>query len=289
MHFTFEGSDESLQAIAQAPMALRLTDFPRTSTGAAMQSGWDLAPVTRLRCLLHAPGPVGLGGALPQSREVAWEGSEQSGVVTARHAEAHWERGADGLRAEARLSAATPRAAESLLTALGAALLHRAGGAILHSASVELPEGVVAFVGPSGAGKSTACEHVVGGRHFSLDRLAVAPEADARSTRRWVAHPLPGGTPSDKSLPPSVALGRPLLAVLEIHKAPDGCELKMCSKSRAVALLRASAFHANRRRDVEIELLCHLERLAREVPVAELHLSLGTSLEPILSRWLASV
>jgi hypothetical protein len=289
VHFVLEGPVELLKAMAEVPLALRLSELPRPAPSSEGDLAEPLAsaPVAVVTCVLHAAsGAGGLARAGLGPRGVTWEWNGSVGHAATRHAEARWVHRAHGLCAEATLSV-SPRAAESLLTVLAAALLHRAGGVILHAASVELSCGVVAFVGPSGAGKSTACEHVVGARQFSVDRLAVAPvKRPGQARTRWVAHPLPGGTPSERGLPASISLGQPLCAILAVHKAPRGWALRNASETQAVARLRASAFHANPGPGAELELLDHLNRLAREVRVADLELSLGTSLEPILSRWL---
>lgn len=294
VHFWLEGPEGILSSLAEVPLALRLSALPAgvAEPGGmlAQHSAHAVRPagLVKVRCVLDPAWRVSARSRAELGpRGVAWHWGAGGGHALTQHAEVRWRLGEGGeVCAEATLSA-SPRAAESLLTALASALLHRAGGAILHAASVELAGGVVAFVGPSGAGKSTACEHVVGARQFSLDRLAVVPAPSAAGVSAgWMAHPLPGGTRSQRGLPDAISLGRPLLAVLGVHKAPSGCELSVCARGQAVALLRAAAFHANRQPGAELELLAHLERLARELPVGGLHLSLGTSLEPLLSRWL---
>lgn len=289
--FTFEGPAPLLNALAEVPLAVRSSALP--APGGADLNDLSTPPigapsVAEVRCgLTPARQNSSLSRAKLGPRGVEWEWSGDAGQALTEHAEVRWQVDTGGrVNAEAMLSP-NPRAAESLLTALASALLHGAGGAILHAASVELACGVVAFVGRSGAGKSTACEHVNGARQFSLDRLAVVPAVSRQVGHAgWMAHPLPGGTRSERGLPDSVPLGRPLRAILGVHKAASGCELSRCATDRAVAMLRAAAFHANRQPGAELELLAHLERLARELPVGNLHLSLGTSLEPILGRWL---
>lgn len=290
IHFRFEGSAEALRALKSVPLALELGALPRLSAEVGGFSAHRAPAVAEVTCVLRSARQVSGSRASEAAlgpRGIAWRWSGSEGHALTRHAEVRWRQGAgSSLAAEASLSV-SPRAAESLLMALSSALLHRAGGAVLHAASVELEAGVVAFVGPSGAGKSTACEHVLGARQFSLDRLAVAPLVLRDGQRAgWVAHPLPGGTRSERGLPDAVSLGRPLRAILAVRKAAQGCELEPCADGQAVAVLRAAAFHGHRQPEAELELLGHLERLAGELPVANLHLSLGTSLAPLLSRWL---
>lgn len=224
------------------------------------------------------------------SRALSWEWSGTMGSAVTTRAHAWWRsesRGAgDRPRIDVEAKLAAGRwGAESLLTALAAALIHRAGGAVLHAASVGLSSrGVVAFVGPSGAGKSTACRQVSGAPLFSVDRLAVAPEPQSAGAR-WLGWALPGGT-GISEMSEAGASGLPLAAVLRVHKA-QASRLAEPSRTLAVSSLRASAFHAGHGTSAELELLTRLERLAAEVPFANLYNCLGTSLEAMLRRWLA--
>jgi hypothetical protein len=222
----------------------------------------------------------------PEGRELHYEWRDGAEHGTAWGASARISMAAGEFSADASL-APSRRAGQNLLQMLAYALVRRSGGAVLHAASVELPkEGVVAFVGPSGAGKSTACEHVAAARFFSADRLAVVPGASPSPTSLgWSAHPLPGGTPLVDTLPASESAGRPLRAVLRIRQAQSGCWFEPCRGSRAVALLRESTFRVTRAAQSEAEQLSRLERLARALPVGELHFSLGTPLGPLLRSW----
>lgn len=278
IHFIFAGPPSLLARFEATPRVLVLPEQAESV---------DARPVATMWCRLRAvsldaatSAQMALGG-----RGVEWRWMGDSGQVLTQHARARWQPGPQGAIAEATLGPSR-RAAEGLLMALAGALLHRAGGAILHAASVEQSEGVLAFVGPSGAGKSTACRHVERASQFSFDRLAVVPVRGERGCRVWRAYALPGGTPPASHSPEVGSHGRPLRAVLRIRQAVRGCWHEECSSSQAVALLRESAFHANRGPAAELELLELLEQLASDVPIANLHFSLGTSLDTVLSRWL---
>jgi hypothetical protein len=277
IHFTFVGPAPLLARVESTPRVMVLTD---AAVGVEAESGVNVW--CRLDAGIVADGGPrsGLGG-----RGVEWHWRGNCGEARTQHASARWERRAQRITAEATL-APHRRAAEGLLMVLAGALLHRAGGALLHSASVELPDGIIAFVGPSGAGKSTACEQVEGARQFSFDRLAVAPVERDAGGRSWRAYPLPGGTPPSSDSPEPGSGGRPLIAILRVRQAAEGCWVEPCSTSQGVALLRESAFHANQGPATELELLELLEQLSLDVPIANLHFCLGTSLGPALSRWL---
>jgi hypothetical protein len=196
-----------------------------------------------------------------------------------------------------------PRAAHLVLSGLASLLLHRQGGAILHSASVALDDRVLAFVGPSGAGKSTACRHLAEAELFSVDRLAVLPVPSRASApgasnpgvasahAMWFAHPLPGGTRSEADLPSAPERWLPLAGVLRVQRptpssAAGSAHVRAISGAAAVATLRESAFQIGSEPSSEAELLAVLEALAFRVPVARLELSLGACLTPALRRWL---
>jgi hypothetical protein len=271
IRFAFEGPAVLLEALAHVPCTHSSTGWASPGDGGVAHVCCAVAPLAGLE----------LAGGDPLARRLEWAWQGGRALLRSRHARAELHGAAEGARAEARL---TPnrRGAESLLTGLAAALLHRSGGAILHAASLELPEGVIAIIGPSGSGKSTASRQLDSGRVFSVDRLAVAPRS-----QDWHAFPLPGGTRSPLDLPPATSARAPLRAVLRIRKAASGACLEPCSPAQAVALLRQSAFHSGYDAQAERELLAHLERLSDTVPVANLHSSLGTMLGPVLGRWLA--
>lgn len=233
----------------------------------------------------------GAARRVPARAGTRWEWSGDEGELVTRFGRARVWREARGFGAQVWVSS-DPLAAHFMLSGLSSFVLHQAGGAILHAASVELDGGIVAFVGPSGAGKSTACQHVEGARLFSLDRLALTPsgteDEGVTGGGLWLAHPLPGGTLPNPPIAHSTARELPLRAVLRIHQASEGAWVEPRCAAQAVALLRESAFQTGQRPSAELELLGLLERLASAVPVAGLHLSLGTKLRPLLGRWLAS-
>jgi len=274
IRFAFEGPSALLEQLEAIPYAQRWSD-------AAPLAGAGAKPTV---CHVTSLQSAGAEPATPSrdERRIAWAWQEGRGELRAHCASAELHATAHEVRAEARL---TPnrRGAESLLTGLSAALLHRLGGAILHAASLELRGVVVALIGPSGAGKSTASRQLEDGRLFSVDRLAVAPVQGGG----WLAFPMPGGTRSPLDLPPSPCPEGPLRALLRVRKAADGPRLEPCASPQAVALLRESAFHTGLDPRAEQELLAHLERLAAQVPVANLHTSLGTMFAAALGRWLA--
>jgi hypothetical protein len=219
---------------------------------------------------------------------IGWRWTESGGQVLTRfgHARIEHARG----RFSARLAvAAHPRSAHFLLSGVSAAVLHRLGGGILHAASVELESAALAFIGPSGAGKSTACQQVEGCPLFSADTLAVVPAPLAAAPGQpplWFAHPLPGGTRPVPDMPAAASRWLPLRGILRVERTSEEVRVATPSLAAAVALARESAFQMGVGVGAEEELLSRLENLARSVPVGRLHLRLGTSIKPLLSRWL---
>jgi hypothetical protein len=292
IRFEIEAPGALLEAISAVPQLCVLHTLGRDS-GSRGGSG----PSVHLRLKEVAEGilaaqsfqktPLG-------ARDITWKSQGESGHAVTLQSRAEWRVVRSKLHAEGHV-VGTPRAAESLLTSLASAALHHAGGAVLHAASVELPWGVVAFIGPSGAGKSTACRHLSGAKPFSIDRMAALParapgECDARlAGKAWVAAPLPGGTGISPPSEPGAARGKPLALVLRVRHAKEQTSLFDCARVEAVSALRACAFHAGADARTEIELLARLEQLASDVPVANLHLLLGTELEPVLGSWLANL
>lgn len=275
VRFEFEGAAKLLAQLEQVPYTRRWTDAEGL-TGNASE-------VASCRVLLLDPARSAPAPDAREARRIGWTWQENRARVESWHACAEL-RGADAeQRFEARLTA-NRSGAQSLLTGLSAALLHRRGGAILHAASIELHAGVIALIGPSGAGKSTASRQLEGGRGFSIDRLAVAPQPGGGG---WLAFPSPGGTRSALDPPASTATEGPLLAILRVRKAASGLTIEHCPPATAVALLRQAAFFPAADTPAELELLVRLQRLSAEVPVANLHSSLGTMFAAPLGRWLS--
>ena len=281
MNFELEGPSALLAQVARVP-TLRVVDQKRRATLESHPRGLDTLHV-RLRFASEAEleRKVGALGA----RAIEWQASGDQGQLATRWCHAEWQLVRSKLYAEAKLSD-TGRSAESLLVALATLALQRAGGAVLHAASVELPFGIVAFIGPSGAGKSTACRHVLGAPTFCVDRLAVVPIcAAARGAATWLAAPLPGGTGLLTGRDLGTARGKPLALVLRVRQATKGARIEQCSRLEAVTCLRESAFHPARDAQVELQLIARLDQLRAEVAVANLHWGLGSSLEPSLQRF----
>jgi hypothetical protein len=274
LHFEFEGAPALLEQLKRVP-CVRPWDAGAVSEVRG-------ARVTRCRVAAFDAAEALAQAAARSVRSIEWSWRGERATLLGRFVSAELQYSAAESRANARLTA-NRRGAESLLTALAASLLHRLGGAILHAASLELEGVALALIGPSGAGKSTASRQLSGARAFSVDRLVVAPAEQGG----WLAFPLPGGTRSALDLPPTSCTRAPLRAILRVRKSTQGTRLEACSLPMAVALLRESAFHPGVDPDAEQELLAHLQGLAREVPVANLHSSLGTMLGPPLGRWLA--
>jgi hypothetical protein len=182
------------------------------------------------------------------------------------------------------------REATTLVGALSSAILHDAGGLLLHTASVLWESQVVAFLGPSGAGKSTACRQMRGAPLFSLDRVAVMPHepgALASDTSSWFAYPLFGGTALDPGAPRAKPAWTPLGALLQVQQAPGIAHVERRWGARAIASLRESVFIGATDPEAELALLTRLERLRLDVPVGRLHFALGSCLVAPVSRWLS--
>jgi hypothetical protein len=219
---------------------------------------------------------------------ITWRWGEGGGQLVTRFAHARISGGAGGFSGRAWLDEDTA-APHFLLSGLTALLAHRLGGAVLHAASVELDAGVIAFIGPSGAGKSTACRHVERAPLFSVDRLAIVPfgrVGSAQAEPLWFAHPLPGGTRPVPDMPTAEPRWLPVAGILRVERSPADTAIGLPSLAGAVTSLRGSTLQAGVGPGVEEELLGTLERLAQQLPVARLQLSLGASLEPLVRRWL---
>jgi hypothetical protein len=272
--FEFEGPAELLAQLERVPYA-RLCTNETAFTGNGSE-------VTRCSVALLDPARGATLGGPREARRIGWSWHEDRAHMESWHARAQLRGTGAEQRFEAQLTA-NRSGAQSLLTGLSAALLHRRGGAMLHAASIELHGAVIALIGPSGAGKSTASRQLEGGRRFSVDRLAVAPEPG----NGWLAFPLPGGTRSALDPPVSTATQGPLRAILRVRKAASGVAIDHCPMPMALALLRQAAFFPRADSQAELELLVRLQRLATEVPVANLHSSLGTMLATPVGRWLS--
>lgn len=267
--FLFDGPPALLQHLQHVPCAVRVPE------GSLAEASLPYCQVTALEGATEHPPPS------RRRPRLEWAWHDSVATLRSRHATAELHCGGGAPRASARF---TPnrRGAESLLLALSAASLHGRGGVMLHAAALELGGSVIALIGPSGAGKSTTCRQQAGARLYSVDRLAVAPSREG-----WLAFPMPGGTRSAQDLPPSPLQRAPLRAILCVQKAASGCAIESCTPLQGVAALRQSAFHPGLAVDAELQLLAHLQRLVREVPVAHLQTGLGTLLAEPLGRWLS--
>jgi hypothetical protein len=253
-----------------------------------------MAPAARVDCLLHEGGE-GVEGS-PGARQRGWlRWRWQSGTaeISTRSARAVVWRADGAYAAEAWLPPCS-RDTTTLVGALSSAVLHDAGGVLLHAASVLVDSRVVAFLGPSGAGKSTACRHMGGAPIFSLDRIAVMPRNPAALSgpapagpAEWFAYPLFSGTALDPNAPRAKPGWAALRVCLRVHQAPHEAHIEACHGSRALAALRESAFSGGTDPSAELDLLERLGRLRAHVPVGRLHFALGSSLAPLVSRWLS--
>lgn len=260
-------------------------------TGEAQQG---VPPAARVECVLHDAGESDVSSAGARQRGwLSWRWQSGTAEVTTRSARAVVWRADGGYAAEAWLPPSS-REATTLVGALSSAVLHDAGGILLHAASVLAESRVVAFLGPSGAGKSTACRHMGGAPIFSLDRIAVMPRDPAAFPGQapvgppvWFAYPLFSGTALDPAAPRVRPRWMPLGVCLRVHQAPQGAHIEACQGSRALAALRESAFSGGTDPGAELDLLERLGRLRVDVPVGRLHFALGSTLAPLVSRWLS--
>lgn len=289
--FSLEGSDELVARIARVVSfgALPPSSSPDLAYGSP-ESGVEQRPLATIACRLQeAPQPCRPLESASERGWLRWEWVAQEARVWTLSAEARISRCGLGFSVEAWLPRGD-RAVQTLLGGLSSAILHALGGLIVHSSSVQLDGGVIAFVGPSGAGKSTASRQAHGASLFSVDRLAIAPVTSGaagtglRSKSGWLAYPLLGGTLLDPAMPRAPATWSPLHAVLRVHHAPSTNRVEVCSSTGKLALLRESTYLGGHGASAELELLSRLERLGSEVPIARLHFSLGTSLTSLLRR-----
>lgn len=289
--FSLEGADELVARAA------RVASYgPRTpSTAPQPESPEDNAgqrSLAAIGCRLHQAPP----SAKPlKSRNergwLRWEWTGDEARVWTLSGEARISRRASELWVEAWLPAGD-RAVQTLLGGISSAILHALGGLIVHSSSVRLDGGVIAFVGPSGAGKSTASRQAKGASLFSVDRLAIVPLRAASGSRNagtqgrggWLAYPLLGGTVLDPEMPRAPTAWSPLHAMFRVHQAPHECRVEASSPAGKLALLRESTYLGGHSANAELELLSRLEQLSTDVAVARLHFSLGTSLTALLRR-----
>lgn len=203
---------------------------------------WDLPPharafeadYARSRVAAHVSVCIERAPELAREtgRTVDWSWDGDVGSVEAPRARALVRELGAGRFAGHALVAPSPFGVDSLVTALGAALVWRAGGAVLHAAAIRLADRAVLLVGPSGAGKSTAARQAERARLIGLDRAAVFP-----TPRGWAACGLPGGTPTDKPLEPSPAL--PLGGIFRVRHAERTQVIREPAVG-AVSLLRES-------------------------------------------------
>jgi hypothetical protein len=309
---TFAGLE--LELTGDADACARLGRVARAGMLAAAAIGPDAtaltantpAPKFAASCRLQMVPPPPTDRVVPQSG-LGWDWTAEGGELVTRFAGARIAQvsgGSDGSTLDRRAGETgafegtawlvdDARAPHHLLGGLAVLLTHRLGGGVFHAASIELDGAVVAFVGPSGAGKSTACRHVEGAPLVSVDRLALLPMPSSplpRRGSRWFSHPLPGGTRPVPDMPGAFPGWRPLAAILRVQKAAAGTAIiAPASPASAVTLLRESTFQTGLRPSAEHELLAALERVVQHVPVVRLELQLGTSLKPLLRRWLKSL
>lgn len=267
VRFTLRGAPAALARLCAVPCAAAPSDaaderalVPCAVELAALAQDEDDAPPESDRA---------------RALSVSWQG--ERATLACHGVRAELRATADGFRARAELGRA-PFAPTALLSSLGAAIVERTGGVVLHAAAIELVGGVVAFTGPSGAGKSTACRAARPAPLFTVDRLAVVPSAAG-----WLAAPLPGGTRDAADAPPSRAACLPLRALLRVRHARERSLLEPCSAPAALARLREAVLGSTAGVAAEAARLSTLAALARAVPVLTLELALGEPLAPLLA------
>lgn len=167
----------------------------------------------------------------------------------------------------------TPFTTSSLLSALTAAMVQRAGGLVLHATGIELDGKGILFVGPSGAGKTTAADLCHGARWIARDRAVVLPTS--QGVRVWG---LVGGTPG--TLERSERHHVPLSAVLRVHQGREDPTLDWCDSVRAAFLLRESTFSGLG--VPEPSCWSAIDRLREAARVGEVFTVLGRPLVPLL-------
>jgi hypothetical protein len=254
----------------------------------------DVPPAARVSCVLHDAAEPPAGSTASAERGwLRWQWRAGTAQVVTRGARALVWKADGGYAAEAWLPP-NARVATTLVGALSSAVLHDAGGLLVHAASVLVDSRVVAFIGTSGAGKSTACRHMGGALIFSLDRLAVLPHdpgapqlAHAVVPPVWFAYPLFGGTALDPAAPRAKPAWTPLATLLRVHRGDREPRIEPCGGPQALASLRESAFSGGTDPDTELDLLARIERLRLDVPVGRLHFGLGSSLVAPVSRWIS--
>jgi hypothetical protein len=168
----------------------------------------------------------------------------------------------------------------ALLRGVSAAILHREGGFVLHTAAVELDGQAVLFVGPSGAGKSTAVRLTRGGRCFAYDHAAVVP-----GPHGWLAWGLPGGSAVDAPMADGVVY--PVAAVLRVRKADAGLtRISELSGTEALFALRESVEWADDSPGAEDVYLRAVTELSSTITVGSIATVLGRSTDVALRKLL---
>jgi hypothetical protein len=246
--------------------------------------GFDPRAVADVVCAVRSDASLPLRSDIPvPSNAVHFEGSQSDGgPLVLRSSTLHAELEPVSPRRYAVTARVAPGSEGmlALLRGVSAAIVHREGGLVLHTAAVELDGQAVLFVGPSGAGKSTAVRLTQSGRCFAYDHAAVVPGPSG-----WLAWGLPGGSAVDAPLADGIVY--PVAAVLRVQKAEGGStRVSRLSGAQALFALRESVEWAGDSPGAEDVYLRAVTELSSEITVGSIATVLGRSTDVALRQLL---
>ncbi len=248
----------------------RLTDELRAFSGADDEGPHAGVVRACVRAAPRARGPV-------TDRTIGWRWTGDDCEVSASALSARLRHVQAKRYAATALVPMDAWGTHSLLNGLSAAVVDRAGGLLVHAATVTLDGQALLFIGHTGAGKTTAANLCAGARWLGHDRAVLYPHRGA-----WFVSGLPGGEAC--ALPRDARRVRPLGGIFAIAHGSRP-ELEDLSVARAAAVLRQSVQAPAGA--AEVELLGRVAALAASGRVRRLHTALGAPLTELLTGALA--
>jgi hypothetical protein len=236
--------------------------------------------VAQVRCAVSADPALCEESAFRTPIHADWQRSDHAFVQTGRMR-------AELTRLAPRSYAVTVRTSPdshgitSLLTALGATVVNREGGLVVHATSVLLHGRAILFIGPSGAGKSTAAGLCSEAELLAPDRTVVFPARDG-----WRACGLAGGKVAADAPSRTAQVQAPLGGILRVRHASEAPALDRLSPSAGLATVRESVLASQGDSEGEERLFSTISRITERAPVGEVYTRLGVSMDSLLTNWL---